>query len=271
MVTYIHIPSAPLSYFVRCFWYSEGGPDTHKKERLLPNVEFTAVLTLREDELRIYNADDLSQFRSHKRALMSGARTGYCVIGTDAKDRVFGIQFVAGGTAPFVRVPASELANQSVSLVDVWGAHVAELRERLLGAEDRHQMFRIAEQALLGLVVRPLELHPAVSFARDELCKGCNITVASLLQRIGISQRRFIELFEKQVGLTPKVFLRVRRFQRILQIVGKAREVDWAQVALDCGYYDQAHFIHDFREFSGLTPTQYLACATQHLNHVPLS
>jgi methylphosphotriester-DNA--protein-cysteine methyltransferase len=62
----------------------------------------------------------------------------------------------------------------------------------------------------------------------------------------------------------------VRRFQRVLENVHRKNAVDWVQVALDGGYYDQAHFIHDFQGFSGLTPATYLARATEHLNHVPM-
>ena len=94
--------------------------------------------------------------------------------------------------------------------------------------------------------------------------------MASLSSEIGLSQRRFIQLFQEQIGLTPKAFYRVRQFQRILQRVHGVQEIDWSQIALECGYYDQAHFIHDFREFSGMTPTRYVACATEHLNHVPV-
>jgi AraC-like DNA-binding protein len=94
--------------------------------------------------------------------------------------------------------------------------------------------------------------------------------VSAVTDYIGISTRRFIQLFHQQVGLTPKAFCRVRRFQRVLRSVHGRREVDWAQVALDCGYYDQPHFIHDFQAFSGFTPSAYLALATTHLNHVPL-
>jgi len=73
------------------------------------------------------------------------------------------------------------------------------------------------------------------------------------------------------MGLTPKAFCRVRCFQRILEAVHRRSEVDWAQVALDAGYYDQSHLIHDFQGFSGLTPAEYLAAATEHLNHVPMA
>jgi AraC-like DNA-binding protein len=78
-------------------------------------------------------------------------------------------------------------------------------------------------------------------------------------------------LFQKEVGLTPKLFCRVRRFQRVLRCIQKGLAFDWTQIALECGYYDQAHFIHDFHAFSGINPSAYLAAHTAHLNHVPLA
>jgi AraC-like DNA-binding protein len=71
-----------------------------------------------------------------------------------------------------------------------------------------------------------------------------------------------------QVGISPKRYCRIRRFQQALTRTGRGRPVDWSQVALDCGYYDQAHFIHEFRSFSGLTPTGYQASQTAFQNDV---
>lgn len=266
-----HVPPAPLSSFVKCFWYWEGAPQTHAKERLLPNGEPSIVFNLRNDPMRIYDADDLSRYQSYGQAVLSGARTTCFVIDSCQEDRVFGIQFQPGGAFPFFRIPACELENDSADLEDLWPRAARELRERLLAAQTIDAMFVLAAQYLLAQLVRPLELHPAVRFARRQFCtRPHQIRVGLVLGEIGLSQRRFIQIFHEQVGLTPKAFCRVQRFQRILTTVHGAREVDWSDVALSCGYYDQAHFIHDFREFSGLTPSQYLARATEHLNHVPM-
>ena len=158
-----------------------------------------------------------------------------------------------------------------MALDDLWGGGAGELRERLLEAGSAEAMFRVAESVMLARAVRPLDLHPAVSFALKSFCRGGQGgTVAEVEDRVGLSRRRFIEIFRERVGLTPKAFHRVRRFQQVLQSIHSAREVDWAQVALESGYYDQAHFIHDFRAFSGLTPGQYSHDKTEHLNHVPI-
>ena len=97
---------------------------------------------------------------------------------------------------------------------------------------------------------------------------GCG--VAQVTGALGISQRRFLERFRSEVGMPPKLFSRVRRFQAVVEKVHMLSEVNWADVAADCGYFDEAHFIHDFRAFSGLSPSTYLALKSDHRNHVPL-
>jgi|SRR5579859_793497 len=266
-----YTPTGPLSAFLDCFWYWQGAPQTHARELLMPNGECSIIFNLRDDPICIYDAEDTSRYTSHGLAVISGPKTKCFVIDTNQEERVFGIQFQPGGAFPFFKLPASELSNTDVTLECLWKAAAGELRERLLAAATINSMFALAEQYLLAQMVRQLQLHPAVDFARQRFCRAPHMTtVASVLGKIGLSQHRFIQLFRGQVGLSPKAFCRVRRFQRVLHAVHGSRDVDWAQVALDCGYYDQPHFNHDFRAFSGLTPAQYLARATEHLNHVPM-
>jgi AraC-like DNA-binding protein len=208
------------------------------------------------------------------------------VIDTAEQERVVGIQFHPGGSFPFFREPADAMENASIALEDLWRSRVNELRERMLAAGSITAMFRILEQDLLSQLARPLAWHPAVDYALHHFRRLPHATtVARITDTIGLSPRRFIQLFRQQVGLTPKAFCRVRRFQQALVAVhgaksgsparavfacGGGKQVDWAQVALDCGYYDQPHFIHDFQSFSGMTPSAYLATVTPHLNHVPI-
>ncbi len=267
----LHTPGPPLAALIRCFWYGEGVPQPHTRERLLPNGEASIIFNLRDDEMRIYDVDDAQRYTSCGLAGITGPRTHCFAIDTAAEERVIGIQFHPGGTFPFFCEPAVEVANQSVALDCLWGPRAATLREQLLAAPTPDAMFAILERALLAHLTRPLQLHPAVAFARNHICRAPHsTTIAGLTHHIGISQRRFIQLFTDQIGLTPKAFCRVRRFQRVLDSVHRRKAVDWAQVALDGGYYDQAHFIHDFQGFSGMTPTAWLAKATDHLNHVPI-
>jgi AraC-like DNA-binding protein len=266
-----YTPGAPLSALVDCLWYWEGAPQTHSKERLLPNGESAIIFNLRDDPIRIYDAQDLRRSESYGHAVFSGARSNCFVIDTPQEERVVGVQFLPGGAFPFFHVPLSESEDISVNLEDLWSRRTGEIREQLLAAPTVESMLFKLEECLLAQLVRPPELHPAVGVALGHLQRSLhNGRVADVSERVGLSSRRFIELFHRQIGLTPKVFCRVRRFQQVLRTIHRKTDVDWAQIALECGYYDQPHFIHDFRSFSGLTPGGYLAAATPHLNHVPL-
>ena len=113
--------------------------------------------------------------------------------------------------------------------------------------------------------------HPAVTYALEEFHNITQTrTVTGVTEQIGISPKRFISIFSQEVGLTPKLFCRIRRFQDTLQRIKSGRQIDWAEIALSGGYFDQAHFIHDFQAFSGLNPSTYLRHQGEHLNHVPL-
>lgn len=266
-----YIPRAPLSKLIGCLWYWEETSHTHKKERLLPSGEPAIIFNLRDEPIRLYDAQNLSRYSTYGLAVLSGARSDCFVIDAHQQDRVVGIQFLPGGAFPFFRMPASEGENVSINLEDLWGSRTGEIRERLLAAPTIEAILVTLESCLLEQLVRSPDLHPAVAYALRSFAESPSSSrIKAVTEQIGISPRRFIELFRREVGLSPKVFCRVRRFQQVLQVTHGRKNVDWAQVALDCGYYDQPHFIHDFQSFSGLTPSAYLAASTRHANHVPL-
>lgn len=237
----------------------------------MPMGEACIIVNLRDDPLRLYDNTNLDQYETYGFAILSGAQTGPFVIDNQQQDRVFGIQFRAAGSFPFFRIPAGETADLAVPLDTLWRRGAAEFRERLLAASSVKRMFEIAESVMLSHAAGTFDLHPAVNYSVAHFSRVPQTgTIAAIADETGLSHRSFIELFRDQVGLTPKAFCRVRRFQYVLQSIHGAPQVDWAQVALESGYYDQAHFIHDFRSFSGLTPRQYWENRTPHLNHVPI-
>jgi AraC-like DNA-binding protein len=103
----------------------------------------------------------------------------------------------------------------------------------------------------------PAVRNGAVRFALDALGGSSPTTVRNVCDRVGLSHRRFIEVFKAEVGLTPKLFHRVQRFQRILALAREYRAPDWSRLALDCGFFDQSHLIRDFVEFSGFSPEDF--------------
>jgi AraC-like DNA-binding protein len=270
-----YIPQPPLAAFVDKFWLYEGDAPSHAKERRLPDGSMELVINLRDDTIRVYDRQHHNQFQSIRGSVMCGAHAEFFVIDTACQASVMGVHFKAGGAFPFLSLPAGELHDTHVSLDTLWGARAGDLREQLLEAETAEARFCILEQALLAQAVQPLVRHPAVSFALKEF-QGMPPhphaqTIADVTGHIGLSPKRFIQVFREEVGLTPKLFWRVRRFQEALRLIGRRQRIAWADLALSCGYFDQAHFIHDFRAFSGLNPGAYLTYRGEYPNHVPLS
>src|SRR5262249_9111742 len=143
--------------------------------------------------------------------------------------------------------------------------------DRLCSAVTATHRFAVLEDALLSRLCNRPERHWAVSVALDMLQQtGEALRVADVARRIGLSQRRLIQVFAAEVGLRPNLFFRVQRFQRAREMVRHATPPKWAAVAAACGYFDQSHLIRDFCEFSGLSPVEYLHQRSRRVlpNHV---
>lgn len=262
------IPQPPLSDFVDIIWYYEGQPVTHSRERLLPTGTIELILNLAEEQTRVY--DQKLKCQKHGAVIFCGIHTEYFVIDTDSQEKVLGVHFKPGGAWPFLGVPARELKDLHLDADTLWGKIARDLRCDVLSAPTITTKLNVVERFLWNKLSLSVNRHPAVIYALQQM-RRTDLRVKEITDAIGLSQRRFIELFSDQVGLTPKTYLRIMRFQTAIQKIASSNlEPDWSQLALDCGYFDQAHFIKDFRAFSGINPTTYQRKCSQHLNHVPL-
>lgn len=244
------VPGPPLSEHVALVWGAQGYAPGHAQEWLLPTGSMDLIVDFQTNQ-----------------SLMVGAYSRPGLLDTSQPVSVMGAHFKPGGAFAFLAMPADEMHNQDVDLTDVWTpVESAVLRETLLAAATMDRRLDVLERALAARLKRVR--NPAVAFAIREFARGRR--VGDVAAQIGTSQRTFINTFAREVGMTPKLFCRVRRFNRTIRMVHRRDEVDWSDVALACGYFDQPHLIRDFRAFSGLSPSEYLAMKTEHLNHVPV-
>ncbi len=243
-----------LRPFVEGLWHFTGDL-AHAHERILPTGSMQLLVNLYEDELRTYEGEGFARAQRIRGAALSGAYARPFGIDTREQRHIVGVSFRPGGAAPFFAAPPGALRDDHVELDRLWDRDGAVLRERLLGAASPEAALDTVEAVLLERIVRPLEVDKLVEFSVAALERG--VPVARITEHLGVTPRRFIAHFQGAVGLTPKRFGRVRRFGRVLEAIGAGRPVSWTQVALSCGYFDQAHLIHDFQEFSGMNPTRY--------------
>jgi len=261
------VPKPPLDAFIELIWVCRREPAPHRLERVLPNGAAQLFVNLKEDQTRTYEIDN-----GHLRVtvlpgtVVSGVHSRYAVIDTAEQESVAGAVFRPGGTAPFFRLPAHEMREADVAVEDLWGrGAVAAMRERLLEARTPDDQLDVLERVLAAMQRWPGG-GPVIEFAVQELARPAGIS--EIAAASGLSQKRFIERFKSAVGVAPKQYSRILRFQRALATAEKGRLVDWTRVAVDCGYFDQAHFIHDFRSFAGIAPNMYRAGRTEFRNHV---
>ncbi|WP_437808495.1 helix-turn-helix domain-containing protein [Sorangium sp. So ce1078] len=278
-----HAPPPPLGRFVRLLWYYTAPELPDLLERVLPSGAMSLLINLAEDELRWYDAasaapagaPDAAPARCHRLAgiAVCGAHAEHFAIDTAEQRAIVGAEFTPGGALPFFGSDAEALSGTHVSLDALWGREAALVRERVLDARTPDETLRALEAALAARLLRPrapLARDPAIDFALAAFADPSRAyTVADVTGQLGMSSKRFIRSFTEQVGLTPKRYCRVQRFQQAISAIERGERVSWAGVAAACGYYDQAHFIHDFRAFAGLTPTEYVARRRER-NHVPL-
>jgi AraC-like DNA-binding protein len=148
-----------------------------------------------------------------------------------------------------------------VDLDEFWGSFVQETRGRLDATADPHARLSIVERAVAHRVGRTGPADESALVRR--LCHVAetepSLTVCALAARFGLTHRRVIELFDRTVGLKPKAFYRVRRLRRVFQLSDASPRLSWTTIAHRCGYYDQAHLINDFRQLTGVLPSEYVA------------
>ena len=273
MVSYRYKPPPPLDRFIEVIWVMEAPAAPHSKERLLPDGSVEIVFDLGSGRFPIFTNEALSHRETFRESVVCGPHSQAFGIDTSSGTSVAGVHFKAGGAYPFLKLPCGELHNMHVSLDTFWGrAAATRVRDQLLEAPTPEAKARVLEHALLTIAAGGPERHPAVAFALHRFHSTPEATkISAVTDGVGISPRHFIDVFRNEVGLTPKLFCRVRRFQEVLRQISTGSRIHWPNVALEAGYFDQAHFIHDFRAFSGINPSSYLSNYQGHVNHVPVN
>jgi AraC-like DNA-binding protein len=272
MIFVQHTPAAPLNRCIRALWYSRNADPTHRLERMLPSGCVQVILNLARDFLLDYHEDGPASLSAP--TLVVGARSVYEIVDTSDMTDLIGIVFRPGGFAPFASDSVDLFSNRFVSLQDIWGSSVLVLRDRLRDVPTPVGRLRCLEDYLSRTFAARLDQNPSprlsmVQYALSRFESAPRVSsVREVARSTGWSERRFSQVFREQVGFSPKAWTRIQRFQRAVAQLHAGVDLRWAELALECGYYDQSHFANEFRAFSGIDVTTYTARHTQWANHV---
>lgn len=263
-------PAPPLDSMIESLWDCEMPALPDRLERMLPVPNTSLVINLAEDQTRVYADDTVRRCEYASGSVFEGPSTHSFLIDTVEQQRVMGVIFRPGGVGPIIRERIDVFSNRNIDLEDLAGAEARRLRQRLLETAIPAERLRVLEDWLRARL-SPARTPPLVAQALHEIGRSPQTArIGSVIADCGVSARRFGQIFRQHVGIGPKRYARLLRFRVVVNDVHRHKDIDWARVAADCGFYDQPHLTREFRAFSGMTPTTYLARKGPFANHVPL-
>jgi AraC-like DNA-binding protein len=267
------LPRASLRPFVTRLWAGDfrtlQSPNFSAREHVLPTGGMHLAVRLSGQPLRLFNNPGDLCGRDVGYSVVGGARSRYYIRDVSTPSRSVGAMLRPGGAELLFGATAGELSERHTRLGDLWGPSADLVYQQLLEIDDPEQQLATLESILASRLPVVRGLHPAIAEAMQRF-DSCD-SVDAVVRSSGYSHRHFINLFRTAVGLTPKAYCRVLRFQKALQQGASQNNDSWASVAQDAGYSDQAHFNRDFLEFTGITPTAYRKIAPLFTNHLPLT
>jgi AraC-like DNA-binding protein len=170
----------------------------------------------------------------------------------------FVIMFQPDGLHRLFGIPMHLLTDGDYDAHSVLGTFISTVREQLGNAGSLEERVRIVDQVLLRYAQQSPDFDGVSAAATQIVQSGGRVAIPDLANQSGLSTRQFERRFIQQVGMRPKLFARIARFEAALDSKARFTQKSWTEVAQDFGYYDQTHMIHDFAEFAGATPTKTL-------------
>lgn len=192
-------------------------------------------------------------------AFIAGLRTGPALVPHDGRHNGIAIDLTVRGTRALFGVPAGALTGTVASLDDLVRGCGRRLVERVAERATWEERFRILDETLLASLRPRSEPAPEVLRAWQALTGREPPAIASLAREIGWSRRHLTEMFGREIGLPPRQFLRVLRFERSCRLVRSVPRMTMTEAALRAGYYDHAHMLHEWHRLAGCRPEQWLA------------
>lgn len=233
------------------------------RHRGLPSPYLTLIITL-DDPLTVIGHPDPHAPAGCYLTLAGGLHTAPALIAHEGRQSGVQIAMSPLGARALFGLPAGELASIDVEATEVLGRTAAELHERMSEAPDWTARFAVIDRLLCARADLDQVVHPGVAQAwRLILRSGGSIPVSRLAGSVGWSTRRLQDRLGTETGLTPKAAARVVRFDRarrtLQRRVTAGEPPRLAQLAADCGYFDQAHLAREFRDLAGCPPSEWLA------------
>jgi len=257
MIFETHHISPPLNNYIESIFYFKDLINKHSIERVVPTGNIFLLFELDGFERNTYDYN-LKPNGSYRESWVSGMQQKYLNISEHQNAEMLVIQFMSAGAYPFFKLELSELNNKIEHTTLYFNKEILSIRERLMTEKNIPDKFTLIETWLLEIFderkVPPKEINEYVFKMQNAPFSKHN----DLFTDYTKTKKNLIAQFKKYCGLTPKSLHRIYRFNKILEIINKKKEIKWTDIVYETGYTDQSHFIKEFQEFCGFNPSEYI-------------
>lgn len=258
MIFQNYILQGDLKDHIESIFYLKDFTPDHSIERIVPTGHVFIIFEFDNILRNIFHNDTLKPLKTFSKVWISGTHRNYLSISAHQHSEMLGIQFKPAGAFPFLHRPVHELNDKVVAAKDIFGKEILELREEIHLAETPQTKFEIAANWLTNRFnTRKRPPSYLLTFV-ERLQKEPGSKLKNIIDSYPVTQKQLIEHFKKYVGLTPKYYHRILRFNEILKRINQKEQLSWTDIAYSCNYSDQSHFIKEFFLFSGFNPQEYL-------------
>lgn len=261
-------PHPDLAALVKCYWtLNVPAQEQVERQLIVPDGCIEMAFILGDDIMRYTSGDD---FILQPRAMILGQITRQFYIKPTGEVDSFAVRFYPYGFASFARVDIGSLSNTETPLAVLFGEEASRLlAQRVINAENTEARIDIVERFLLDRLGQKETIDAIVHGAIHAILEAKGSGAVKDIVKDDVAKRRQLErVFRRKVGLSPKQLCRVIRLQAALKMILNRRSRSMTEVAYESEYYDQAHFIRDFKEFTGTTPKAFLGAENMSLSAV---
>jgi AraC-like DNA-binding protein len=263
------IPPAPLNLFIERFWLLDDEALAYSAT-VFPDGVVQLIFNLGAPySVHAVNATHANEgspsahsahYDSFAKGSLSGERMEPWSVEQQRSCHCLGVRFRPGGAYPFFQIPLGQFQEKTIDIELLWGASELDLlREQLYEAGEPQRQFAVLAQALMRRAGANLYNNSTVEIALQMILNYDDPCIRDIANRIGISHKHLLRQFDKYVGINPKALVRLQRFQRTLKtLANPANASSLTEVAYECSYYDQAHFVHEFEALATMKPSDYV-------------
>ena len=254
-------PKEEFEPLVECLIHFTGYMPEHSIEKVIPDGSINLIFELDGMKRNVFDNDTLKPKQEFTRVWLSGIQRNMLSISAHEDSEMFVVRFKPAGAYPFLPKPTNEFTDQVIPAEEIFGREIFGLRDVLIKAESPEDKREVAFEWLDDTFVAEKLPKTEITESVEKILVDPHFqqnNLAELIEESGYSQKQFISLFKEYVGIAPKYFQRIVRFNEILAKIQKNQELSWTDISYECGFYDQAHFIKEFQHFCGVNPEAHL-------------